>query len=251
MEPHMSDTSLKPGATAFPETIWMAEKVVQTPISDLKPYANNNRVHTAKSVDKLKASVAKFGFVTPILLDAKSVIIAGHGRYIAAKALGLKSAPTVVADHLSEAEVRALRIADNKLAALSEWDEAALQIELPDLMDLSVDGNLDFDLDIIGFEVPEIDIIIGGASETAEDPPETVEDPDIGKPAVTKPRDLWVLGSHRIFCGNSLEETSYTRVLDGVAPRHGLHRSALQRARSGPCALRQWWRPPRVRHGVR
>ena len=140
--------------------IWMAEKVIQSQISQIKPYANNNRVHAAKNIDKLKASVAQFGFVTPILVDAEGTIIAGHGRYEAAKALGLNSVPTVVADHLSEAEVRALRIADNKLAELSDWNEAALQIEFAELMDLSLDGELNFDLDITGFETPEIDIII-------------------------------------------------------------------------------------------
>ena len=119
-------------------------------------------MHAAKNIDKLKASVAQFGFVTPILLDGAGVIIAGHGRYAAAKALGSISVPTVVADQLSEAEVRALRSADNKLAELSDWNDATLQIEFAELMDLSLDGELDFGLDITGFETPEIDVIIDG-----------------------------------------------------------------------------------------
>lgn len=130
-----------------PPTIWMAEKVVQTPLSELKPYANNNRVHTEKNIARLKASVAQFGFVTPILVDASGVIIAGHGRFEAAKTLGLEAVPTVVADHLSEAEVRALRIADNRLAELSEWHVEALRIEFADLLDLGLEGDLDFSLD--------------------------------------------------------------------------------------------------------
>ncbi|MFD0979938.1 site-specific DNA-methyltransferase [Tropicimonas aquimaris] len=193
----------------------MADKVVQTPVADLKPYANNNRIHTAKNVGKLKASVAKFGFVAPILVDCDGVIIAGHGRLEAANALGLTTVPTVVADHLSPAEVRALRIADNKLAELSDWNPEALQIEFTELMDLSLDGDLDFTLDITGFEMPELDIIIGGAGEAEAAPAETVEAPDPSKPVVTQPGDLWVLGDHRILCGNSLEEASYARVLDG------------------------------------
>ncbi|RYH07070.1 DNA methyltransferase [Tropicimonas sp. IMCC6043] len=193
----------------------MTEKVTQTRVADLKPYANNNRIHTAKNISKLKASVATFGFVTPILVDGDGVIIAGHGRYEAAKSLGLTTVPTVVADHLSPAEVRALRIADNKLAELSDWNPEALQIEFAELMDLSLDGDLDFSLDITGFEVPEIDIIIGGTSDGDESPLETVEEPDPAKPAVTRPGDLWILGDHRILCGNSLEEASYARVLDG------------------------------------
>ena len=126
----------EPRAGSRHKTIWMAHKVVQTPIGDLKPYANNNRVHDARNIGKLKASVEQFGFVMPILIDGNGVIIAGHGRYEAAKALGIASVPTVIADHLRDEEVRALRIADNRLAELSDWDEEALQIELGDLMDL-------------------------------------------------------------------------------------------------------------------
>lgn len=213
------DGAQKPVPSAPSHPIWMADKVIQTPISDLKPYANNNRVHTAKNVGKLKASVAQFGFVTPILVDGQKVIIAGHGRFEAAKALGLKTVPVVVAEHLSDAEVRALRIADNKLAELSDWNEAALQIEFADLMELSLDSDLDFGLDITGFETPEIDIIIGGSADTANEPVETVEAPDSSKPAVTQPGDLWILGDHRILCGNSLEKASYARVLQGQTAR--------------------------------
>ncbi|MBY6083825.1 ParB N-terminal domain-containing protein [Ruegeria arenilitoris] len=199
--------------------IWMAEKVIQSQISQIKPYANNNRVHAAKNVDKLKASVAQFGFVTPILLDGSGTIIAGHGRYEAAKALGLNSVPTVVADHLSEAEVRALRIADNKLAELSDWNEAALQIEFAELMDLSLDGELNFDLDITGFETPEIDIIIDSVGEVTVSVAETVETPDPAAPVVTEPGDLWVLGDHRIFCGDALQAQSYDTLLEGETPQ--------------------------------
>ncbi len=199
--------------------IWMAEKVIQSQISQIKPYANNNRVHAAKNVDKLKASVAQFGFVTPILLDGSGTIIAGHGRYEAAKALGLTSVPTVVAGHLSDAEVRALRIADNKLAELSDWNEAALQIEFAELTDLSLDGELDFDLDITGFETPEIDIIIDGTDEATKTEAESVETPDPAVPAITQPGDLWILGDHRIFCGDALQAQSYEMLLDGESPQ--------------------------------
>ncbi|KUJ77026.1 DNA methylase N-4 [Ruegeria marisrubri] len=197
----------------------MAEKVLQTSIADLKPYANNNRVHTAKNIERLKASVARFGFVTPILVDGEGVIIAGHGRFEAAKALGLNTVPTVVADHLSPPEVRALRIADNKLAELSDWNQAALQIEFAELMDLSLDGELDFTLDITGFEVPEIDILIEGAGDTDAGQPETAKELDRAQAAITRPGDIWLLGDHRILCGNALEADSYAAVLDGDVPR--------------------------------
>ncbi len=215
----MSAKKTHSDAKASNTPIWMANKVVQSQISQIKPYANNNRVHAAKNIDKLKASVAQFGFVTPILVDAAGSIIAGHGRYEAAKALGLMSVPTVVAGHLSDAEVRALRIADNKLAELSDWNEAALQIEFAELMDLSLDGELDFDLGITGFETAEIDIIIDGADEVAKTEAESVETPNPAAPVVTEPGDLWVLGDHRIFCGDALQTQSYDTLLKGETPQ--------------------------------
>ncbi|PPB81351.1 DNA modification methylase [Albidovulum inexpectatum] len=214
----MRQSPTQRGGPASPPTIWMAEKVVQTPLSRLKPYANNNRVHTEKNIAKLKASVAQFGFVTPILVDASGVIIAGHGRFEAAKALGLETVPTVVADHLSEAEVRALRIADNRLAELSEWNVEALRIEFADLLDLGIEGDLDFSLDITGFEMPQIDIMLAGAG-TEEEEPETVDLPDPDRPAIARPGDLWILGPHRLLCGDALDAASYARVLEGEVPR--------------------------------
>ncbi|WP_278029118.1 site-specific DNA-methyltransferase [Roseicyclus salinarum] len=197
----------------------MADKVVHKPIDDLRPYGRNNRIHTAKSIAKLKASIAQFGFVVPILADAGGAIIAGHGRWEAAKANGLKTVPVVVADHLSEAEVRALRIADNKLAELSDWNEEALRLEFSDLLELGLEGELDFDLTITGFETPEIDLVIGGAPDASASEPETVEEPDPEAPTVTRSGDLWILGSHRLFCGNALEPASYDIVLDGEDAR--------------------------------
>lgn len=200
-----------------PKTIWMADQVVQTPITHLKPYARNNRTHSKASTARLKDAIDKFGFVTPILATSAGEIIAGHGRLEAAKALGLERVPVVFADHLSDPEIRALRIADNKLAELSDWNEEALQIELAELMDLSFAGELDFDLDITGFELPEIDIIIS-AGEGAQEG-ETVPEPSCDAPAVTQSGDLWNLGDHKILCGNALELNSLETVLGKDAPR--------------------------------
>ena len=197
--------------------IWMAEQVVQTPITDLKPYAQNNRTHCKASVARLKDAIGQFGFVVPILATSEGEIIAGHGRLEAAKALGLGTVPVVTVDHLSEAEARALRIADNKLAELSGWNEEALQFELAELMDLSFAGELDFDLDITGFELPEIDIIISAAEPAQES--ETAPEPDRDTSSVTQPGDLWVLGDHQILCGNALEMNSFEVVLGKDAPR--------------------------------
>jgi DNA modification methylase len=197
----------------------MADKVVHKPIEDLRPYARNNRVHSAKSIAKLKASIAQFGFVVPILVDGSNTIIAGHGRWEAARANGLKTVPVVVADHLSDAEVRALRIADNKLAELSDWNEEALRLEFSDLLEVGLEGELDFDLTITGFETPEIDLVIGGAPDATAAETETVEEPDPVAPTVARTGDLWILGPHRIFCGNALEANSYDVVLDGDCAR--------------------------------
>ena len=199
------------------KTVWMADQVVQTSITDLKPYAQNNRTHTARSIARLKGSIEQFGFVVPILATASGEIIAGHGRLEAAKQFGLDHVPVVTADHLSEAEIRALRIADNKLAELSDWNEDALQIELAELMDLSLAGELDFDLDITGYELPEIDIIIGGAGPLEQN--ETAPLPDKKSSPITHLGDLWHLGEHRILCGNSLEAASFHAVLGDDRPR--------------------------------
>ena len=207
----------QPSATAGPRSIWMADKVVQTPVADLRPYSNASRNHDTTSIGKLGDSIARFGFVIPILIDSAGTIIAGHGRFAAAKALGLTSVPTVMAGHLSKAEAQALRIADNRLAELSDWNEAALKLEFTELMQLNLDGALDFDLDITGFDLPQIDILLAAADEP--DPEETVEEPDLERPAVTRSGDLWILGQHRVLCGDALDATSYLRVLDGAAPR--------------------------------
>ena len=193
------------------KAVWMADQVVQTPIDHLRPYAQNNRTHTAKSVARLKGSIEQFGFVVPILATGDGDIIAGHGRLEAAKLLGLDYVPVVTVDHLSDAEIRALRIADNKLTELSDWNEEGLQFELSELMDLSLAGELDFDLDVTGFELPEIDIIIGGTGTPEE--AETAPMPDTSSPPVTQLGDLWRLGEHLIFCGNSLEAASFDAVL--------------------------------------
>ena len=199
------------------KTVWMADQVVHTPINHLKAYAHNNRTHTAKSVARLKGSIEQFGFVVPILATSRGEIIAGHGRLEAAKQLGLDHVPVVTADHLNEAEIRALRIADNKLSELSNWNEEALQIELAELMDLSLAGELDFDLDITGFELPEIDIIIGGDGTPEET--ETAPMQDTSSPPVTQLGDVWRLGEHLIFCGNSLKAASFDAVLGKDQPR--------------------------------
>ncbi|MEO1027456.1 MAG: DNA methyltransferase [Pseudomonadota bacterium] len=166
------------------------------------------RRHPKAQIEKLKESILHFGWVSPILIDKDRNVIAGQARIAAAKALGLVSAPAVRADHLSEAEVRAYRIADNKLAEAAEWDEELLAIELREIEVLGID------LELTGFETPEIDILFtteaeDTATEDRFDPP--AED----GVAVAQIGDLWRLGDHLLLCGNALHAESYDRLLGG------------------------------------
>lgn len=199
--------------------LWHSREIDQTPIADLKPYPNNVKAHSATSIRRIANSIEEFGFVMPVVIDEEKSVISGHGRIEAAKRLKLTSVPTICADHLTPAQVRAYRIADNKLAELSDWNPDALRIEFKDLMDLSLAGDLDYDLEITGFEMPKIDILICGEGAVNDETPEIVEEPDPSSPACTRPGDLWVLGEHRLFCGNSIEAQSYETLMLGETPR--------------------------------
>lgn len=199
--------------------IWTADRIEQTVLSDLNLYDNQVRSHSDKQIGQLSDAITAFGFVVPIIIDGANNVITGHGRIEAAKRLKLTSVPTICADHLTPAQIRAFRIADNKLAELSDWNEDALRNEFGDLMELSLSGELDFSLDVMGFEIPAIDIIIAGTSDEAAEPAETVAMPDPAKPCVTRRGDLWVLGEHRILCEDSLNAENYARVLDGETCR--------------------------------
>lgn len=164
---------------------------------DLIPYANNSRVHSDEQVNQIAASIKEFGFLNPIIVDGDNGIIAGHGRVMAANKLGIKELPCVDASHLSEAQKKAYIIADNKLALNSEWDNDLLRVELEGLQEL------DFDLSLTGFNEDELGDLLN-----VELLPEYEEDADgevIEPPAEpkTKEGDVWVLGKHRLMCGDS------------------------------------------------
>jgi DNA modification methylase len=199
--------------------VWSPCEVIQTPVENLKPYPNNVRTHTEKSLSHLKGGIIEFGFIMPVVIDGDRNIIAGHGRVEAAKSLGMTAVPTICADHLTPAQVRAYRIADNRLAELSDWNRDALRVEFADLVELQVAGDLDFDVTVTGFDMPEIDLLIGGVDDDTDGEQETVEGPDPAKPAVTRLGDLWILGHHRVLCANSLHEASYEAVLMGETAR--------------------------------
>jgi DNA modification methylase len=187
-------------------------KIEYTLVRELRPYRNNARTHSKKQVRQIANSIEKFGFCNPVLIDNNKQIIAGHGRVEAAKLLGIDAMPTCRLSHLSEADKRAYILADNKLAEKAGWDKELLAIELQGLIDL------DFEIELTGFEMPEIDVILEDAREAKGDPSE----PEDGVPqypsgpVVTQAGDLWVLGNHRLLCADAREEAAYDRLLEGA-----------------------------------
>lgn len=179
------------------------------PPDRLKPYKGNARTHSKKQIRQIADSIARFGFNVPVLVDDDGQIIAGHGRVQAAKLLGLAAIPTLRLSHLSPAEKRAFVLADNKLAQNAGWDRDTLAIELQGLVDLN------FEVELTGFEAPEIDLIFGDADDAkaeASGPEDDVPEPRPDA-CVTQPGDVWILGKHRIICGSALEDADYVRLL--------------------------------------
>jgi DNA modification methylase len=181
-------------------------------VRELRPHANNARTHSRKQIKQIARSIEKFGFCNPVLIDDNRQIIAGHGRVKAAELLGLEAIPTCRLSHLSEAEKRAYILADNKLAEKAGWDKELLAIELRGLIEL------DFDIELTGFETAEIDLILeeaGEATGTASGPEDAAPEPSAG-PAVSQLGDLWLLGPHRLQCGDARDGASYDALLEGA-----------------------------------
>ena len=172
----------------FPDT-----KVVN--IDSLIPYAMNSRTHSDKQVDQIAASIKEFGFLNPIIVDGENGIIAGHGRVMAAKKLGMAELPVVEAKHLTKAQKKAYVIADNRLALNAGWDTEVLGAELSELQ------GLDFDIDLLGFDADEIAKLL--EPEQVEGLTDEDDVPELAEEAVTKPNDIWVMGRHRLMCGDS------------------------------------------------
>jgi len=175
-------------------------------ISEIKPYENNPRIN-GQAVEGVANSIREFGFRQPIVIDGDGVIIVGHTRYKAALHLGLERVPVLVATDLSPEQAKAYRIADNKTADAAEWDYELLPVELRELKDMNVD------LGLIGFDEDELAKMLNGNIEDGlTDPDDVPEPPD---DPITQPGDLWVLGDHRLLCGDSSLESDLDRLLDG------------------------------------
>jgi DNA modification methylase len=182
-------------------------KVEMRDIGQIKPYENNPRFNDA-AVDAVAKSIQEFGFRQPIVVDEDGVIIVGHTRYKAALKLGLKKVPVHVAKGLTPAQARAYRLADNQTATLSQWDEERLPLELAELQ------GMDFNLDLTGFSAEDIMRYLDPpTTEGLTDPDDIPEPPD---EATTKPGDLWLLGKHRLLCGDSGQAQDVDRLLDGA-----------------------------------
>jgi DNA modification methylase len=190
---------------------WLADKIEQWPTAKLLPYARNARTHSEEQVAQIAASIAEFGFTNPILAGSDGVIVAGHGRLAAAQKLGLEMVPVVVLDHLTPTQRRALVIADNRIAENAGWDEAMLRIELESL---KLDG---FDLDITGFDADALAELL--AAEEPENEGQTDDDavPEVSETPLSRPGDVWIMGEHRLLCGDATVAESYTRLMQGAA----------------------------------
>jgi DNA modification methylase len=182
-------------------------EIVYKKVDELIPYINNSRTHSEEQVNQIVASINEFGFTNPLLIDEKDNIIAGHGRLLASKKLKMEEVPCIILQGLTEAQKKAYIIADNKMALNAGWDEELLKIELENLKEL------DFDLELTGFEVDELDDIF-----QVEEEQEVIEDDfDIEPPEEPKAKlgDIYQLGNHRLMCGDSTSEEDVEKLMDG------------------------------------
>ena len=201
-------TAAEPGNTKAPFT-GANITVTPVPVDQLSPYPGNARKHSRKQIRLIADSIARFGFNNPVLIDDDGMIIAGHGRVAAAKQLNLVAVPTIRLSHLLEVDKRAYILAENKLAERAGWDQDILAIELQGLIDV------DFDLELTGFQMSEIDIILDSADKTKRNREEFQDDAPEHKPGqpVTRNGDLWILGSHRVLCGDARDDRAYQALL--------------------------------------
>ena len=199
----INDTALQQAVASF------APQVVQLKLSELKPSPRNARTHSQKQIHQIAESIKAFRFTNPVAVNSLNEIISGHGRCEAAKLLGMTEVPAIRLDHLNSDQARLLRIADNRLAEAAGWDEELLKLELGELIELDVE------IALTGFELGEIDVILDGSAppKVKDDPADAL--PELGEAAVTRRGDLWLLGKHRLMCGDARDPGDYARLLGG------------------------------------
>jgi DNA modification methylase len=184
-------------------------QVVRWPVEKLIPFARNARTHSDEQVAQIAASIAEFGWTNPILAGADGIVIAGHARLLAARKLGMTEVPVIVLDHLTDAQRRALVIADNRLALNAGWDEEMLHVELEALRED------DFNLELLGFADDEIEALLAEPDEAVAGNTDDDAVPETPETAVTVPGDVWLLGDHRLLCGDATQMEAVERVLAG------------------------------------
>jgi ParB-like nuclease domain/DNA methylase len=187
--------------------------LVYRPIAELKRARSNPRIHSKKQIRQIASSIKAFGFLVPVIIDRLGAVIAGHGRVMAAEFLGLTQVPTICVEHLNEAQIKAFMIADNRLTENSTWDDRLIAEQLKELSLL----DLDFDIEVTGFNTGEIDLRIEGftsESEGTEDAADALSVPEAGPP-VTRLGDLWLLDRHRVCCGSALEDAALAALMQG------------------------------------
>jgi ParB-like nuclease domain len=199
----------------IPEVVDKAARrltVTYHPVTDLKLDPNNPRIHTPRQVKQLRRSIAAFGFVTPVLVDGHGNVFAGHGRVLAAQQLGLTEVPTISVDHLNQNQIKAYQIADNRLAEHSTWNDRLLGEHFK----LLAQSEIDFDIEVTGFTMGEIDMRIEGLTADPEDddPADALPEMQTG-PSVTQLGDRYLLGESVVCCGDALDETSYQHLMRG------------------------------------
>lgn len=182
------------------------ERFEKVDIDKLIPYARNARTHSKEQILQLRASLREFGFINPVIVDKDLNIIAGHGRVMAAKEEGITEVPCVFVEHLTEAQKRAYIIADNRLALNAGWDTEMLSVELSELQ------GVDFDLSLLGFDEAELNKLMGSLENVKDDDFDV--DAELQKPAMTKQGDLWLLGKHRLVCGDSTKTDTFDLLMD-------------------------------------
>jgi DNA modification methylase len=214
-----------------PEKPWPADAVERRPLAELVPYARNARTHSAVQVAQIAASIREWGWTIPVLVAEDGGIIAGHGRVLAARSLGITDVPVMVARGWTEAQRRAYVIADNQLALNAGWDSDMLRLELGDL---KLDG---FEIGVIGFSGHELDALMVDKNAGLTDPDEV---PEVPADPVTVAGDVWLLGRHRLVCGDSTRDSDVALVLAGVKPHlmvtdppYGVSYDASWRERAG------------------
>lgn len=180
--------------------------IVQRALATLVPAPRNARTHNKKQIRQIANSIQEFGFLVPVVCDGSGQIIAGHGRVEAARLLGHASVPVILVEHLTARQMRALAVVENKLSESGGWDEDALRFEIVEILDL----DSDFDFTDFGFEIAEIDLLIG---DPMPEPPQAISPPNREQLAVSRLGDIWCIGNHRLLCGDARFAEGYEKLL--------------------------------------